>query len=547
MKISKSLRIVLISVLFYLTSAPPLVICSSLEVTIDNHSPSNLKNKGSLEQDKLSPQMINSIKLHGILLWLSMGFLMPVGILFIRMANKAHENVIKVKVFFYLHVIFQQILAVILATIGAIMSLRTLENSFDNNHQRLGLALYAAMWLQFLTGIFKPSRGSKRRLRWFLLHWILGTIVSIVGIINIYTGIRAYQKKTTSSRDSNLWTILFTIQVTCLVFFYLYQDKWEHFQKQRVVLDDSGQQNNNTNVSNNQSIQVVTRNDHEQKVMVPQPCRKSNALVNLEREREREEKKMVGEEETKKRVVTESLGWLTESSIMPKKHRAIEGVGPSSIMELKAQLYKSQEEAKQTKDFTGSDVQYHRAKERIAAKDSFSAKNSGVESRNLKDKLELKAVKDGAVSYAALEKKAQLYDKLVRGELSDEEDEEKYCVDFSRKGIQHEDPKPSRTYSSSISAPPEDLKQDGEDDGLLFSTKFAGLGHAIGTADVSQHVRMVREVHEEVNQAREKATELKQRRQEQATNRREKLKQAYLRKQLEKLKAQQQQQDEQKT
>lgn len=38
------------------------------------------------------------------------------------------------------------------------MSLRTLENSFDNNHQKLGLALYAAMWLQFLTGVFKPSR-----------------------------------------------------------------------------------------------------------------------------------------------------------------------------------------------------------------------------------------------------------------------------------------------------------------------------------------------------------------------------------------------------
>lgn len=105
--------------------------------------------------------------------------------------------------------------------------------------------------------------------------------------------------------------------------------------------------------------------------------------TDLEIERE-EKKKMAGEEETKKRVVVESLGWLTESSIMPKKHRAIEGVGPSSIMELKAQLYKSQEEAKQTKDLSGSDVQYHRAKERIAAKDSFSAKNSGVEGRALK-------------------------------------------------------------------------------------------------------------------------------------------------------------------
>ncbi|CAH8306400.1 unnamed protein product [Eruca vesicaria subsp. sativa] len=76
--------------------------------TIDNHSPSNLKKKGSLVRDiKLSHQMINSIKLHGILLWVSMGLLMPMGVLFIRMGNKATENGRKVKVFFYLHVIFQ--------------------------------------------------------------------------------------------------------------------------------------------------------------------------------------------------------------------------------------------------------------------------------------------------------------------------------------------------------------------------------------------------------------------------------------------------------
>ncbi|VVB12617.1 unnamed protein product [Arabis nemorensis] len=157
MKISKSLGTVLVSVLLYVSSVPPFAICSSLDVTIDNHSPSNLKNKGSIAEDKLSHQMISSIKLHGLLLWVSMGILMPMGILFIRMANKAHENGRKFKVFFYLHVIFQ-ILAVVLATIGAIMSLRTLDNSFDNNHQRLGLALFAAMWLQFLTGVFKPSR-----------------------------------------------------------------------------------------------------------------------------------------------------------------------------------------------------------------------------------------------------------------------------------------------------------------------------------------------------------------------------------------------------
>lgn len=91
---------------------------------------------------------------------------------------------------------------------------------------------------------------------------------------------------------------------------------------------------------------------------------------------------MTGEEGTgKKRAVTESLGWLTESSIMPKKHRAIEGVGASSILELKAELYKSQEDSKKSRDLAGPDVEYQRAKSKIAPKDHFSAKNSGVDAR----------------------------------------------------------------------------------------------------------------------------------------------------------------------
>ncbi|KAM1191421.1 hypothetical protein PS2_011714 [Malus domestica] len=52
------------------------------------------------------------------------------------------------------------------------------------------------------------------------------------------------------------------------------------------------------------------------------------------------------EESKKRRVVVESLGWLTESLIMPNKYRVTSGVEASSIMELKAQLYQSQEESK---------------------------------------------------------------------------------------------------------------------------------------------------------------------------------------------------------
>lgn len=92
--------------------------------------------------------------------------------------------------------------------------------------------------------------------------------------------------------------------------------------------------------------------------------------------------------ETKKRVV-ESLGWLTESSIMPRKHRAIEGVGASSILELKAQLYRSQEETKRNpKDAVrptdhnyAQHLEVHRAKKKISSNDTFSNKNSGVDAR----------------------------------------------------------------------------------------------------------------------------------------------------------------------
>ncbi|CAA0832341.1 Cytochrome b561/ferric reductase transmembrane protein family [Striga hermonthica] len=242
-----------------------------------------------------------------------------------------------------------------------------------------------------------------------------------------------------------------------------------------------------------------------------------------------------------KKRTADSLGWLTESSIMPRKQRAIEGVGASSILELKAQLYWSQEESKRNpkEHVNAADHSYahhlevHRAKKNIAAQDSFTAKNSGVDSRAAKDKLELKAVQDGSASYAALERKAELYNKLVRGELSDEEDQEKYCVDFFRKGLEQD--VSHMPQQSDTSAPQSEDTDCG--DMFINSTKAAGLGRASATVDRSQHKHFVMEVHEEANQAREKVSELKMRRQEQAAARREKLKQAYLRKQLEKLKA----------
>lgn len=108
----------------------------------------------------------------------------------------------------------------------------------------------------------------------------------------------------------------------------------------------------------------------------------------------------------------------------------------------------------------------------------------------VRDKLELKAVNDGSVSYAALEKKAQLYDKLVRGELSDEEDQEKYCVDFFRKGVEQDEPPPTRDDAPRN----EDVAAaDGDDDAsLLFNLKPVGLGRTAGAVDNAEHKRNIR-------------------------------------------------------
>lgn len=128
-----------------------------------------------------------------------------------------------------------------------------------------------------------------------------------------------------------------------------------------------------------------------------------------------------------------------------------------------------------------------------------------------------------------------MYEKLVRGELSDEEDKEKYSVDFFRKGMEDGQQEPQTNNSSACKV----LEKDNDEDDAFspFNSKPMGLGRAAGTVDLDEHKRFVKEVHEEANQAREKVSELKLRRQLQEAARREKLKQAYLKKQVEKLKA----------
>ncbi|KAL4325989.1 hypothetical protein GQ457_11G004630 [Hibiscus cannabinus] len=180
-------------------------------------------------QKVVSHKLMFEITLHGFLLWASMGLLMPVGILAIRMSNR-EECGRRLQILFYVHAM----LSVLLATAGAVMSIKNFNNAFDNHHQRLGVALYGIIWLQALTGVLRPWRGCKGRSGWFFAHWLLGTAVCILGVISIYTGLGAYHEKT--SRSTKLWAIAFTAEIFVMVFIYLFQDKWVHIQKQGVIL-----------------------------------------------------------------------------------------------------------------------------------------------------------------------------------------------------------------------------------------------------------------------------------------------------------------------
>ncbi|KAF1876307.1 hypothetical protein Lal_00029654, partial [Lupinus albus] len=252
-----------VMVSFYV-SVLPFTYCTAYEEVNQFGSHKNTNNKVY----KVNHQKTSDIAVHGFLLWASMGFLMPLGILTIRGSKKTEPGSRRNRFLFYLHVVFQM-LAVLLSTIGAVMSLKKFENSFDNNHQRLGLALYGAILVQAFIGFFRPPRGKKERSYWYLIHWMLGTIVSLVGIINIYTGLKAYHKRTLKS--TSLWTILFTLEVSFIGLIYLFQDKLEYMKKQGVI------EINESIVASNQDIPQR----QNQKDLMPIACGKRNALENL--------------------------------------------------------------------------------------------------------------------------------------------------------------------------------------------------------------------------------------------------------------------------
>lgn len=111
---------------------------------------------------------------------------------------------------------------------------------------------------------------------WYLVHWILGTVISLVGIINIYTGLSAYHLRT--KRSSGLWTILFTAELSFIAVYYLFQDKRDYIQKQGVV---SGDDLDQAIRQLDQELGDQSQRQNQKELLPQEPCGKHNALKNL--------------------------------------------------------------------------------------------------------------------------------------------------------------------------------------------------------------------------------------------------------------------------
>ncbi|KAI3431435.1 hypothetical protein D9Q98_004487 [Chlorella vulgaris] len=273
----------------------------------------------------------------------------------------------------------------------------------------------------------------------------------------------------------------------------------------------------------------------------------------------RQEGRQEGKDQGKKPLArsTESLGWLAQSGMQPRKRRDIEGVGASSLVAMQAQVLRAQQEAALVKEGK-LDAEELRARRKGGIAALLGKKNAGVGLRDERDRLEVKTATDKlGESRAALERKAALYDRLARGEVDDED--AIYEVDFLMKGGVGG----GGTASGNGGTAWHQQQQQGEVDtaGMAAYTATGGLRSGdmareqerrsweaeqeaeIAAEEETERRRkerreLLNEVIEEGAEERLLAATARQQRQAAEARKRERLRQALLKKQLEQLKQQ---------
>uniref|UniRef100_A0A3Q0SZG4 Coiled-coil domain containing 174 n=1 Tax=Amphilophus citrinellus TaxID=61819 RepID=A0A3Q0SZG4_AMPCI len=120
---------------------------------------------------------------------------------------------------------------------------------------------------------------------------------------------------------------------------------------------------------------------------------------------------------------------------MDKKKKPLD-VTASSLVDLKAELYRKQEQFKREKlgqEISGAGF---KAKSKDKKPNIWSKQNAGVSARAAKDAEELAEERNSLdAARQKLEEKARLYEQMTKGDFPDEETEGLFLVDFTQKII----------------------------------------------------------------------------------------------------------------
>ena len=133
-----------------------------------------------------------------------------------------------------------------------------------------------------------------------------------------------------------------------------------------------------------------------------------------------------------------SLGWITESTILPRKAHEIENVGQASIVDLKAALYASEEQVRTMQEDPAARAAEQRRREQLRSADALGAKNRGVAERSAADERREQEAEERREE--AMRRKADMYEQMMRGEdVGDERVSAGALVDFELKQLNARD------------------------------------------------------------------------------------------------------------
>jgi len=182
------------------------------------------------------------LQIHIICMVLSMGLMIPVGVLipmFYRDSLKNKDS------WFQYHRILQS-LGVLLMLIGGVAALVNTSIHLMEVHHQLGVAMFVLVLLQPLNAFIRPSKkeeeakSSMKRTIWEVAHKGLGRIIVVASLVNIFLGVKLL--KEWYSASSGLANGLIGFQTFVIVILVL-AGAYKVFQKKMSSISD-GKTNN---------------------------------------------------------------------------------------------------------------------------------------------------------------------------------------------------------------------------------------------------------------------------------------------------------------